>query len=34
MPRRDSIYIVELTDTAFYILSSVIEEKHEYLITI
>ncbi len=32
MPRKDSIYIGELTDTAFYILSSVIEEKHGYLI--
>ncbi|EKS4343803.1 PadR family transcriptional regulator [Clostridium sporogenes] len=32
MPRKDSIDIGELTDTAFYILSSVIEEKHGYLI--
>ena len=32
MPRRDSIDIGELTDSAFYILSSVIEEKHGYLI--
>ena len=32
MPRKDSIYIGELTDSAFYILSSVIEEKHGYLI--
>lgn len=32
MPRKDSIGIGELTDSAFYILSSVIEEKHGYLI--
>ncbi|MGO5093598.1 PadR family transcriptional regulator [Clostridium sp. LCP25S3_F10] len=32
MPRKDSIDIGELTDSAFYILSSVIEEKHGYLI--
>lgn len=32
MPRKDSIEIGELTDSAFYILSSVIEEKHGYLI--
>ncbi|MCM0650054.1 PadR family transcriptional regulator [Clostridium swellfunianum] len=32
MPRKDSIDIGELTDAAFYILSSVIEEKHGYLI--
>ncbi|RFM19262.1 PadR family transcriptional regulator [Clostridium botulinum] len=32
MPRKDSINIGELTDSAFYILSSVIEEKHGYLI--
>jgi DNA-binding PadR family transcriptional regulator len=32
MPRKDSIDIGELTDTAFYILASVIEEKHGYLI--
>ncbi|WP_251862297.1 PadR family transcriptional regulator [Clostridium sp. Marseille-Q2269] len=32
MPRKDVIDIGELTDTAFYILSSVIEEKHGYLI--
>lgn len=32
MPRKDFIDIGELTDSAFYILSSVIEEKHGYLI--
>lgn len=32
MPRKDSIDVGELTDAAFYILSSVIEEKHGYLI--
>lgn len=32
MPRKDSIDIGELTDAAFYILSSTIEEKHGYLI--
>lgn len=32
MARKDSIHIGELTDAAFYILSSVIEEKHGYLI--
>lgn len=32
MPRKDSINIGELTDAAFYILSSVIEAKHGYLI--
>lgn len=32
MARKDSINIGELTDSAFYILSSVIEEKHGYLI--
>ncbi|MEG0772072.1 PadR family transcriptional regulator [Clostridium sp.] len=32
MARKDSIDIGELTDSAFYILSSVIEEKHGYLI--
>lgn len=32
MSRKDSIDIGELTDSAFYILSSVIEEKHGYLI--
>ncbi|MCR3757468.1 PadR family transcriptional regulator [Clostridium felsineum] len=32
MPRKDSIDIGELTDSAFYILSSVIEKKHGYLI--
>ncbi|MDD7795370.1 PadR family transcriptional regulator [Clostridium sp. 'White wine YQ'] len=32
MPRKDSIDIGELTDSAFYILSCVIEEKHGYLI--
>ncbi|OOM72688.1 lineage-specific thermal regulator protein [Clostridium puniceum] len=32
MPRKDSIDIGELTDSAFYILSSVIEEKHGYLV--
>jgi len=32
MPRKDFIEIGELTDSAFYILSSVIEEKHGYLI--
>lgn len=32
MPRKDSIDIGELTDSAFYILSSLIEEKHGYLI--
>jgi DNA-binding PadR family transcriptional regulator len=32
MPRKGSIDIGELTDSAFYILSSVIEEKHGYLI--
>ena len=32
MARKDSIEVGELTDSAFYILSSVIEEKHGYLI--
>lgn len=32
MPRKDSIDIGELTDSAFYILSSVTHEKHGYLI--
>ena len=32
MARKDSIDIGELTDSAFYILASVIEEKHGYLI--
>lgn len=32
MPRKDSIDIGELTDSAFYILSSVVDEKHGYLI--
>lgn len=32
MPRKGSIDIGELTDSAFYILSSLIEEKHGYLI--
>src|SRR5690348_5334737 len=32
MPRKDSIDIGELTDTSFYILVSVVEEKHGYLI--
>lgn len=32
MARRDSIDIGELTDPAFYILLSVTEEKHGYLI--
>ena len=32
MARKDSINIGELTDAAFYILSSVVEEKHGYLI--
>ncbi|MCB2287816.1 helix-turn-helix transcriptional regulator [Clostridium algidicarnis] len=32
MGRKDSIDIGELTDSAFYILSSVSEEKHGYLI--
>lgn len=32
MPRKDSIDLGELTDSAFYILCSVIEEKHGYLI--
>ncbi|MDS0528497.1 helix-turn-helix transcriptional regulator [Clostridium sp. SHJSY1] len=32
MPRKDSIYIGELTDTSFYILVSVVQEKHGYLI--
>lgn len=32
MPRKDSIDIGELTDSAFYILSSVIEPRHGYLI--
>lgn len=32
MPRKDSIDVGELTDAAFYILSSVIEKKHGYLI--
>lgn len=32
MARKDSIDIGELTDSAFYILSSLIEEKHGYLI--
>lgn len=32
MSRKDSIDIGELTDPAFYILSSVIEAKHGYLI--
>ena len=32
MARKDSIDLGELTDSAFYILSSVIEAKHGYLI--
>ena len=32
MPRKDSIDIGELTDTAFYILASLVKEKHGYLI--
>ncbi len=32
MARKDSIDVGELNDSAFYILSSVIEEKHGYLI--
>jgi DNA-binding PadR family transcriptional regulator len=32
MARKDSIDIGELTDAAFYILASVVEEKHGYLI--
>lgn len=32
MPRKDSIDLGELTDAAFYILCSVIQEKHGYLI--
>lgn len=32
MARKDSIDMGELTDSAFYILASVIEEKHGYLI--
>lgn len=32
MARKDSIDVGELTDSAFYILSSVINEKHGYLI--
>ncbi|EJO5347396.1 PadR family transcriptional regulator [Clostridium botulinum] len=32
MSRKDSINTGELTDSAFYILASVIEEKHGYLI--
>lgn len=32
MPRKDSIDTEQLTDSTFYILSSVIEEKHGYLI--
>ncbi|AJD31294.1 PadR family transcriptional regulator [Clostridium sporogenes] len=32
MSRKDSINTGELTDSAFYILSSVIEKKHGYLI--
>ncbi|BAQ12667.1 putative PadR family transcriptional regulator [Clostridium botulinum] len=32
MARKDSIEIGELTDSAFYILASVIKEKHGYLI--
>ena len=32
MARKDSINVGELTDAAFYILSSVVEEKHGYLI--
>ena len=32
MARKDSIDIGELTDSAFYILASVIEEKHGFLI--
>jgi DNA-binding PadR family transcriptional regulator len=32
MPRKDSIDIGELTDIAFYILASLIKEKHGYLI--
>jgi len=32
MARKDSIDLGELTDSAFYILSSVINEKHGYLI--
>lgn len=32
MARKDSIGVGELTDSAFYILASVIEAKHGYLI--
>ncbi|GAA0744728.1 PadR family transcriptional regulator [Clostridium oceanicum] len=32
MARKDSIGVGELTDSAFYILASVIEENHGYLI--
>lgn len=32
MPRNDSLEMGELTDTAFYILLSVVEPKHGYLI--
>lgn len=32
MARKDSINVGELTDAAFYILSSVVEDKHGYLI--
>lgn len=32
MARKESIDLGELTDPAFYILSSVVEEKHGYLI--
>lgn len=32
MARKESVEIGELIDTALYILSSVIEEKHGYLI--
>ncbi|GGG75587.1 PadR family transcriptional regulator [Paenibacillus radicis (ex Gao et al. 2016)] len=32
MPRNDTLEMGELTDTAFYILLSVVEPKHGYLI--
>lgn len=32
MPRKDSIAMGELTDTIYYILISLLEEKHGYLI--
>ncbi|MFW6264703.1 MAG: PadR family transcriptional regulator [Bacillota bacterium] len=32
MPRKDSIAMAELTDTIYYILISLLEEKHGYLI--